>query len=287
MKKLLPFLLTLFSFGLTAQQTCIPLDNVVWHNLHTQLDALSMTYSYRYQRFWTAEDDTVFDGITYRNLYSSHGGYLGGIRADSVRAWVRPKDSTTEMLALDFTLQVGDTVPTHYLNYFGSSSPFINTAPIITSRDTIMWGGKPVVELQIDFNYSAWMEGVGNISGMFWNAPYYSMDNQWEIFCMEVNDTTVFPTNGPNSGSCELFLSEMEMLVTKPAVFPNPASEWVEVSEKVNFVAFISSDGRMLEVELQEHRIDLSAVPNGIYTMLMRMNDESVRTEKLVVIHAE
>jgi uncharacterized delta-60 repeat protein len=80
-------------------------------------------------------------------------------------------------------------------------------------------------------------------------------------------------------------LNTAEFESNKTSFYPNPASEMITLDETVKAVEIFAIDGKFIPVVMNGNQIDVSALPNGVYLLKSILDNETFRTEKLVVKH--
>ncbi|NVK05662.1 MAG: T9SS type A sorting domain-containing protein [Flavobacteriia bacterium] len=283
MKSLSLFILLISGFGLFGQ-TCIPLDSgTIWHNRHAQL-IYPPGYTVNNDQIFSLSDlDTTINGITYRRLYDNRFGtsYHGGLRADSLRAWVLPRDSANEILAYDFSLEVGDTVRNLYAAPF---TGFQNIYQIVTRKDSVIINGTWCTRIELDGPNYEWIYGIGSTTGMFWNAPRATVDNGYGLLCMSVRDTALYPQYDPQGCKFGIYISEEEL--GELVFYPNPASKEISIERDLNVerVRIVNLKGQsILETAIEEGIISLADIPPGTYIILGYRGGRETHSSNLVV----
>lgn len=283
MKSLSLFILLISGISLVGQ-TCIPLDSgTVWHNRHVQLQIPPGNTVNNDQIFSLSNLDTTINGVTYRRLYDNLLGtrYYGGLRADSLKAWILPRDSANEILAYDFSLEVGDTVRNLY------AAPFTGIQhlyQIVTRKDSVIINGTWRTRIELDSFYYEWIYGIGSTTGMFWNAPRATIDNGYGLLCMSIRDTALYPQYDPQGCNFGIDISEGDM--SELRFYPNPASDEIviEGNRNIDRVQIFSMQGRsILEQATDEGMFSVADIPPGTYFILGYIEGRQTHVSKLVI----
>lgn len=295
MKTRITLLLALLGYSLFSQ-TCIPLDNAMW--IDEVRCNVGPPYPNNQSREFTYHTtslaDTVISGMTYRKLFSDHlrQVYRGGLRADSTRVWVVPADSTTEFIAYDFNLAVGDTI-TNALAFRKGNLLLAN----LYVADSYIQDGRQTLELhptvdstnmQVEYD-QFWTYGVGNRSGFLSYNRSPNTPAEWCSFfvaCLSVNDTSIYPTEGDyqcgiwNIGTTEIEESEL-------TIFPNPASSNLYFSGSIEngHIEIINVNGQLVERKKVDAELSIQHLPSGLYTILLYEDDLLIHREKLAINH--
>jgi hypothetical protein len=234
--------------------------------------------------------DTTINAIQYSKLNFCGGNYKGGIRDQNGKVYYVPKDSTTEFLLYDFTLNQGDEV-TYYME-----SPFSNTMMLdkatVGRVDTTQIDG--INRRRISLGAGKWIEGIGNTMGLFSevsdNVSLYAR----ELYCMSLNNNILIENMqvlaNSKAGSCPLNVSIKEEIRDdlNLSVYPNPSTGAFTVLLNNNYADYTISVSNMLgEVLIKEKNnsnkieIDLSGNPQGIY-FISFANDKNIITQKII-----
>ncbi|TNE26302.1 MAG: T9SS type A sorting domain-containing protein [Bacteroidetes bacterium] len=292
-------LLTLFLFGFSlftlGQTTCIPLDNATWINANECIDNEWSPPQFRFSYYSTGTADTAIGGGTYRMLFGDihHSQFVGGIRADSLRAWIYPANDTSEYIFLDFSLEIGDTIRNVYSSKFGSSNYLRDYVVLDTTDNGTFWNLSSdslilgLNEFQDSSVYSRqyWVYGIGNLRG-FPEHNYQGIDCLDYLDCASVNDTSYFPTVGEYQCGYSNFSTSENQKNTR-TIYPNPTSGMVYFSSPLQdgFVEIINVNGKVVERKKADAELSVQHLPSGLYTVLLFEGDQLVHREKLAINH--
>lgn len=295
MKHLLASLALCFSLISSAQNTCIPLNNATWINASVCIDNEWSPPQYVFKYYSTGTSDTVMNGVTYRKLFGDihHSQFVGGIRADSLKAWIYPANDTSEYLFLDFSLEIGDTVRNVYVANFGSSNNLVDYVVMDTTDNGTFWNA-PTDSLIIGLNefqdssvYTRqyWAYGIGNLRG-FLEQHYQGIDCLDNLDCASVNDTSYFPFVGDYQCGYSNF-STVEVESNQWVIYPNPASDVLYVTSDVlsGSVEIINANGQLVERQHLNSEISVKHLPNGLYTIILYDSLRIVHVEKVAIHH--
>lgn len=264
-------------------------DNPVWRvdfsnyfNMTPWCYGLNASYQYQY------DNDTLIGQNTYHRLkrsgfYVGNGGcmqyytpnmpYVGALRDDSIarKVYYIPKDSLQELVLFDFSLQVGDTIPTYQdqlVNY--------PTRAYITSIDSVLVGSSYHKRFNLQsFNVNAIVEyvieGVGSRNGLVERlARDFSCPS---LICYRNNSNLLFQPY--QTSSCILSfvgIGDEPSQQSDWTVYPNPASTFLDISgpgtapEKI---VLYNSSGQLLQTiprpTTWPYRLPLETYPEGLY----------------------
>lgn len=233
-------------------------------------------------------EDTLIGTTLYHQIYHCGGEYKGGIKEiDSVVYFV-PKDSTTAFKLYDFSILPGEDLTDIYYEDPGGGAALLTDIPASDfTHDSVKINGE--YRKMIQFSGSAWISGIGNTQGLFWeyyvNISGYALD----LTCMSHNDTTWFPyaSNGNVlSGVCALDLS-VEKHFLKCNLSPNPFSEVINITfqtienRKIEVVDLNGKIVYSIESNAISENLNLKGMENGVYIISVLQNG-TIYQEKII-----
>jgi hypothetical protein len=290
MKTLFLFLAVALSgvegFAQTNVYHPFPDSNVVWVEA-TENGAHPPCIIYEdYNLFFNG--DTIIGSYTYKKLLKSGHTYSNCpppgwyyynqqckfFRQDSslkkVFLFINGKDS----LLYDFNLNVGDTLASSYINFFG----LIN---VVEKVDSVLIGPSYHKRFWItesnQNNYASIIEGIGSTLGLFNPLDpqgYYPVTTN--LLCVQINNKSVFPDSSYN---CSLVgIKEVEKNNLPFSISPNPSSGIFTLTSSKNISVIEVSDvlGNCIlksSIKNSSTEIDLSSKPKGIY--FLKAQDEN------------
>ncbi len=206
---LLLFVALTFSSGISFAQNYEPFiksDGVWTEGTFGSYPDFSGLYSYKKYSF---VGDTLINGQTYRKMYLTrdmltfdidHAEYIGAMREVGPQVFMVGKFQSSEMLYLDFSLEVGDTTTVY-------GGPV--TVEVIERDSVLLENGEYRDRIKVEypcnfFNETEyWIEGVGSTSGIL--RPFfhcYTADVGYkELICHEEQETVVYKKG--SALSCE------------------------------------------------------------------------------------
>jgi hypothetical protein len=266
-------------------------DNPVWRvdfsvyfNMIPSCYGLYASYQYEY------DNDTIIGPHTYHRLkrsgfYGPNNGcpssyyipnvpYVGALRDDSLtrKVYYIPKDSLQERVLFDFSLQVGDTIPTYQdqlVNY--------PTGAYITSIDSVLIGSSYHKRFNLQsFNVNAIVyhiiEGVGSRNGLIERLAH---DFSGGLLTCYRNGSNIFYQPVQSSNSCFLsFAGTADEPATKTvwSVYPNPAIISLEINSSgptPDKLLLYNASGQLLQTishpATWPYRLPLETYPEGLY----------------------
>ncbi len=236
--------------------------------------------------------DTTISGTTYFVIEKCVAGdYKGALRNDNGKVWFVPKDSQTEFLLYDFTVQPGDTIFDVYIeSYYGEYGVHdLYVGP--NAVDSVFINGDHRKRIELGGGW--WIEGIGNTQGLFlepWmNVSQYLVD----LACMSENDTTLYPLSpgGFSVGACG-FVGIKELDDQLLSVHPNPSkgvffADLEKLNGEVDLknIEVLNPFGQRIDpvcqVENNVVRIDMESFPAGIYFIRITTKNKVI-TQELV-----
>lgn len=302
-------LIILILFVCTTQDTLaqsyhpFPIENARWSNQERsyELDQWFFpTYTLEWVNNYCANgNDTILNSIAYKQLELcdlANSSYFGALRYDAGQVFYVPKDSISEFLLYDFTLNSGDTANVIMLNGSAEwpSIEFSMIEVIVQGVDTVTVNSTE--RRRLDFGGSTWIEGIGNTYGLFME-PWINVSMYFrELMCVSDNDTIVydnfaFPQHLEigHPGTCGLALDLNEQAIEELSwtVFPNPSNGHftINTASESGVLSVYSLTGVLMhESIIQDSETDLSLnkLGNGVY-IIQYANGRSASTKRLVI----
>lgn len=275
------------------------LENSSWVNGHYSLKfpqgvPPQMTLDWT-RKYCTGTSDTVINGENYIQLFDCGAGqnYRGALRADTLRWYFVARDSLSEMLLYDFSLEPGDTLsePVFTEHFFSPS----NAPYVCRAVDTIVVNGKTRRRLLMGGGNGYWIEGVGCSQGLLWDSEPNISGFALNLECYDRQDSVGYSSPDydnqadPRVSGCDLSFSLPESLPSGGlTVYPNPSSgEFTLRFPNFNgklAVSVFSLDGKKLfatEADQPELKLALN-LPGGVY--LLRYEGRSSGGSELLKI---
>ena len=242
-------------------------------------------YKKYYQRgiietYWMWEPPIVNCGV---GIVSYTDGLIGYIRQDETRIYLWYDWEVEERLAIEFDLQVGDTLPP--CTYTGWDDDVA-----VIERDTIELAGIQRIRLKVSFpdgSEDYLIEGIGSTTeGLRWFGIGLGFDSG--LSCFGHGNESYYPVVG---GNCDIGLSihEPEQRISIVA-FPNPSSGSVTLilpAKEVDEVLLQSMTGQIVvRLPVKNDRsidIDLHDIVAGIYMVQARSIGGVVASGKIIL----
>jgi hypothetical protein len=273
--KLFLFVLSILPVALVAQQPSFPDSNVVFVNsFYQELPFGQIGWPYQLMEvtnFCVDGSDTLIANDTFKKVIKCpEQVYHGAYRSENRKVYFVPKDSTNQYLLYDFSVEVGDTIPQVYFEYFNGDGMFL-TDYVIDYIDTIIMNGNP--HKRINNN---WVEGIGNLQG-FLLEPYFNISQyRVELTCMSIDNAMYYPMQ--NADPCPLDLAVSDAILPKIAISPNPTSEKliIEGINEFTEINVINTQGKTVAFRrLSTHELAVTDLVAGIYFVQVTQNKQS------------
>ncbi len=223
--------------------------------------------------------DTIIEGNEYSKLYANNinwflnndstfnpatADYYAAMREDSTKKiFVRTTYDTADVLLYDFSLEVGDTF------CFEFFSGICNTVQAI---DSILIGNsfRRIIIIQ-EQETQRWIEGIGNVFGLFDNEVTGSIYNS--LLCFQQNSSLLYFSLGPGC-HCDdgIGISENNFMLHS-TLFPNPAHNSASIefenptNSNFNLQVFDITGRAVIEQNIKTNRTQLNTqnLQPGIY----------------------
>ncbi len=272
MKKLLFFIFMLAFLANIKGQDYIPFpsSNTLWSEHYRAPVSTSLT-SYYYRNI-LADKDTSIGAKTYHQLFYSHSDtiysenssvvYNGGIRESGQQVYFLPKDSLTEYLLYDFSLQFGDVIKYDYSvfsNKYGLGE--IDSLRVSKVDSVLIIDGtyrKRIYFTPIccpnstPYLWASWIEGVGNNMGLL--CPISDLPTNginYTLVCLKNNNeyiyyNNLFGTCYPVNESILDYAKQNEIIISPNPVFDYCKIEWDDKNVQFDRMLIFDVYGRIV-----------------------------------------
>lgn len=247
------------------------------------------------------KNDTTISDIVYNKVMckiikqnDTNIVYAGGLREDAINQKVYLRiNENKEKLIYSFDNKIGDTISidtTYWKDAF--------TIRYIKSIDTYDFDGFqgkkisicdttfttdghfPPIESYTDF----WYEGIGSLKSLFDLTHIGGFGIDMELLCFWNNDIQIY--QNPDWTTCEYAIIvgiEESPSNSNLILYPNPTTNQIEIKtdKKIKEVIVIDNNGRQL-IRQQELIINLKYLPNGIYFVKIKTENNQYFTKKII-----
>lgn len=220
MRSLILLVTSLCTFFSVNGQNYIPFPNsgAVWAIYYHDYSADPLIDDW-YSFYCTNGSDTVINNVTYTQLATCGGDYVGSIRDLEGKWYYCSYGETTEYTLYDFTAEAGDTLSNMFDTYWGNGT-------VISHVDTLTIGGVARRVLYTDNPSGPWIEGIGSLTGLLPCPPL--SETSCQLNCFSINDSTYYTPYSsaePLTGSCLITADiEQKSIPEVVALYPNPTS---------------------------------------------------------------
>jgi hypothetical protein len=306
-QKLLTLTVGLLHVFLLSAQNYVPIPekNMAWFN-----------YTGCGEDYWNITGDTLIGGFNYSKVSLYHveynvapmpfnyctplagittsTSYAGAFRNDSIqkKVYIVPKNSSTEQVLYDFSLQPGDTLKDTYLSSLHGSA-------ILERIDSISLGG--IQRARYTFSHCGFdasqasvgdslrlIEGIG--SNQSFLSPYELCGYNGNIFytleCVTYNGQAIYPSGSNCTVLTQLKETELSASIN---IYPNPSLQ-DEVSilsnGELKTIEILDIRGKSLRRETIYKDKQVIRIPeNGIYFIRgFDTRGRLILTEKVVML---
>ena len=286
------------SFTQTNVYHPFPDSNTIWIGTDKSFDGIDC-YIYNDYNLYISGDTTM--GLyTYRKLYRDgymwsncpppgyyyYDQYYGAFRQDIINKKIYLNFNGTDTLAYDFNLNVGDTLPPTYLNWYASNN-------YVETIDSIIVGGEYRKRFWISNEYSspnylALIEGIGSDHGAFAIFVENWMEASCDLWCVYKEDEVIWQYFSSGYG-CNLISSiNNKISENEIEVFPNPTNDYLNIEllnqAKISFVEIFNMQGKLTRsqrISNDQIKIDVRDLELGVY--IGRINtDKGVAMNKFI-----
>lgn len=270
--------------GQTDENTIV-LPNSSWSVLRYGLGEYNIPCCVSTQYVYFGGDSIVADK-TYKKIFSCDDRlhenimYEGLIREQDKKTYLIPRNSETEYLLYDFSLEEGITFEYSYYSY-----PEFAELLYVKNSNIIEVNGYPQKCLQLSFPppnddwiIDTWIESIGSLSGIL--QPCYRLfmtGSVRKLLCHYENDELIYK----NQAYSECYydkvgdITSMESKTTNSlTVYPNPVDNVLTISssnDAVSFVEFTDASGKTVYAKRldvnKENKIDVNSFASGLYLL--------------------
>jgi len=233
-------------------------------------------YKYKTQSFMFMGDTTINDK-EYIKLYTSlkkepvfpqDWSLKGFMREDEKKVWYKDKNPNfDEKLYYDFSLEIGDTVPNPWGDYF--SVVVVENI----SNEKLYNGEERKFFWLSSFHFVSnskeyWIEGIGSMVGLIYPLFGEICGGFYEMLCFsEQNELLFFNTNYNTCYKGSVGIQDYENMIY---IYPNPVKELIHIdnTNNLNIIggSLINIQGQIIkQFESNTNHLDVSDISSGIY----------------------
>ncbi len=293
-----------YSFAQTNVYHPFPDSNAIWIGTEVTSDGTGCLIYNIYNLYISG--DTTIEEITYHKLYEDgykyspncpppgpfyyYNQYYGAFRQDTFNKKIYLNFGEGDLLAYDFNLNVGDTLPPTYL-----SMQYPNY--IVQSIDSLYVGNdyrKRYCIFSDYFQDYMWLiEGIGSYYGAFeLLAPNWD-EYQHQLGCIYQDDEVIWSlAPSPSGFGCELITSTKEQISENEiSISPNPFKSFTNIKIPENYtnvsLSMYNSFGqKIIEIKNsyeQTIRIERGNLESGLYFIQIAQDNDHILTKKIMI----
>jgi hypothetical protein len=207
---------------------------------------------------------------------------------ENKKVWNKNKNSDSEQLYYDFSLEVGDTLP----NYLGHAVPYPDYLITVVENITYekMRNGEErkvwhLLTLPSDYRES-WIEGMGSDFGVIFPLISELVGASYSLLCYHENKELVY-FNSP-WGTC--YVDNFEGINTydnQVIIYPNPTQNILYIktieSMSISDISLIGMQGQIVrQYEPKIQQLDVSDISSGLYFIKFTTNSGEI-IQKVII----
>lgn len=305
MKKTILVFALILTMGNSYSQTNIyhpfPDSNTIWIGTDKSFDGINC-YIYNDYNLYISGDTTIGlytyhklhrDGFMYSNCpppgYFYYDQYYGAFRQDVINKKVFLNFGDGDTLAYDFNLNVGDTLPPTYFNWYASNN-------YVSSIDSVFVESEYRKRFWISNSYSnpnfiALIEGIGSDHGAFAYIGENWMEASSDLWCVYNEDEVIWQID-PTGYGCNLISSVYEQIPKNEiTIYPNPFNSFTKIRIPENYtnvkIYMYNSFGQIIK-EIKSTfeksiRIERGNLESGLYFIQIVQNNNHTLTKKIMI----
>ncbi len=233
--------------------------------------------------WYETDADTNMLSNTYAKIYHNYGGgatYEGSIRENAFKQVLFvPKDSSSEMLIYDFSLQQGDTLFNIWCYNFGS---WVQDTLVVTMADSLLISGNYYDRWMLQETGGSgwaltWIESIGSAGDLLRHSPYPTVSGSYTLSCFHNNSPLVYTYSEPTGwdGPSTCFLGNPNETIQWIHIYPNPVSENIvlenfELDGSTSFDVINIHGQQIVQGVVVNNLIRVNELDHGIYILRIR-----------------
>lgn len=278
-----------------------PESNAIWIGTDMSFDGIDCLIYDDYNLFISG--DTTIGALNYHKLYKNgftysncpppgyfyYNQYYGAFRQDSINRKVFLNFNGIDTLAYDFNLNVGDTIPPTYLNWYTSYNyvESIDSVIVLNEYRKRYW----ISNEYSSPNYMALIEGIGSDHGAFAQFIENWGEASSELWCVYKEDEIMWQLD-PTGFGCNLITSVNEqLLINEISVYPNPikSSAIIKIPgncSNITISMYNSFGKKVKEIRNPDSntiRLDRKNLSSGLYFIQVLQHNKLVSTKKIMI----
>lgn len=213
--------------------------------------------------------------------YMYQSQYWGAFRQDKAARKIFLFENGADMLAYDFNLDAGDTLPVTCLD-----AGYTN---IVQSVDSVLIGSEYHKRFWLNNNYTALIEGIGTTLGAF--APIVpAFESGNDLWCVRRNDQISWTSSAGND--CSLTsINKNELAENQILISPNPfsSSATIRTNKYLTDASLVLYDTFGKQVKEMKNLsgptilLQRDNLKDGVYYVRLLQDNKTIMTGKLII----
>lgn len=235
------------------------------------------------------EKDTLINGLSYKKAIActfSPYCVVGYLREDTAlgKVWFLDWNFDSEVVALDFSKNVGDTL------HIGYWQPALTVTNVYynNGRKHIVYDADGQTTCS-DLDFFTVIEGIGSNAGLFPKGSY--VPHGFLFGVIKDNVVEYINPEGYNLDLCLLDVAEEQALSKLFTIYPNPASNEVSINIKTIYskplVRIYNAMGSLMGEQILPgagvHTIATNNLSNGLYFISLYNDSQLIGNRKLII----
>lgn len=236
--------------------------------------------------------DTIIDNNSYMiiNGYAGFEEIKGYLKQDSLneKAWYRNNQMQEEILVMDLSLEVGDSLFIQGVWNSDHRHYFVDSVYTKNERKHIQF------DLTVNIPFISYTEKFTLIEGVVSNMGFRYQDNDFInglpsiLLCAFKNEDKIY-----GEGQCVISSTQDSHIAEHISIYPNPVVDNINLKISTSIpngqIEIINAQGKVVYSKSGSfsvaENIDLSEVSEGIYFIVLRDYDlKTVQTKKIIKV---
>ncbi len=236
----------------------------------------------------TLTDEVIFNGITYKRLRNVVGEGI------SIQCLLREEEGVlyqyveggSEIVLLDFTLEVGDTFQIGVDTCFAFFSEAYEITVIDVYEEFFAGETRKFIVFDVGEEEETWIEGIGSTNGLI--PGFEDPDSGTYLACFTRNGETSFFNNMTSCTNTTLSIDETRLSGIN--FYPNPVSNistiYIPNRFNIDTIKIYDISGRLIkniDITTEAYLIHKTDFKSGIYIYQLFSKDQVLASEQFVV----
>ncbi len=294
-KNFLIAIICCLTLQINAQDNTIVNDRNSWATLHYGLGAFMIPcdVSTEYVYF---DGDSLTGEQSYKKVFSCDDSlrenveYKGLMREQYKKTYFIPKDSTTEYLLYDFSLEKGMSFECTEYRWQQSVNLYVKEVDSVEINGFM----KKRIQFSIDSTseqiVDTWIENLGNLDDFLYPMNKLIISGSVSnLLCFFQNEELTY--KNPRYAKCyydnaeELPASTQITVVENCNVFPNPVHDILTIAcsgKTVSRIEIFNISGEKVYTQTNAEPISMSSFSKGLYLLKIYDNNGQISTYKII-----